>query len=159
MNSLKLARNTLAISLAMTLVVFLTGCSTLLDDANLWTAAAKQKEVVAVATETAEAKQTAAVPDIPPYVANCVRYGLALSKQKQTQDKTAKAAKAPASKNPAVSENKAVGGAAGPSADALVLANLKTEDERRKCAAAVLAWYKTLQEANRKAAAGKAKTS
>lgn len=127
------------------------GCSTLLDDASLWAAAAKEKEVAAVAA-TPVVNETK-TPDIPPYVANCVRYGLALSKQKQTQDKTKKTAKAPTS--PAVSETKA----AGPSADALVLANLKTEDERRKCAAAVLAWYKTLQEANRKAAAGKAKTS
>jgi len=126
------------------------GCSTLLDDASLWAAAAKEKEIATVAATPVVAEVK--TPDIPPYVANCVRYGLALSKQKADASKAKTVTKTPA-------PEKAAGGGAGPSADALVLANLKTEDERRKCAAAVLAWYKTLQEANRKAAAGKAKTS
>jgi hypothetical protein len=115
------------------------GCSTLLDDANLWTAAAKEQEIKAAVTQTAEVKQEAKTPDVPPYVAKCVRYGLALSKQKQAQDKTAKRAQATAK----------------PSADALVLAEVKTADERQKCAQAVLDYYRKIQKAN----AGKVKTS
>ncbi len=125
------------------------GCSTLLDDANLWTAAAKEREIAAAAVTPAA--NDAKTPDIPPYVAKCVRYGLALSKQKQAQAK----AKKTAQKAPAEGQ----GAAATPSADTLVLAELQTKDERDKCAAAVLAWYKQIQEANRKAAAAKAKTS
>lgn len=116
----------------MILAVSLMGCSTLLGDTELWTAAAKEKEIAAVAPVVNDAK----TPDIPPYVDRCIRYGLAQAKhkkQKQEKTKTEIAAKSP-------------------SADKLVLARLQTEDERRKCARAVLNWYRTLQEANKKAA-------
>jgi hypothetical protein len=108
------------------------GCSTLFGDAEAWTQAANfQKEVVAVTEKTAEAKAPEAkAPDIPPYVARCVKYGLALAKQKQAQDKAAKAS-TPAAK---------------PSADQLVLAEVQTADERQKCAAAVLEYYRATQK-------------
>ena len=120
------------------------GCSTLFDDANLWMAAAKDQEIKAAVTQTAEAKQEAKTPDIPPYVAKCVRYGMALSKQKQVADKAA-----------AKTAGKGQGAAQPPSADALVLAEVKTADERQKCARAVLDYYRSIQKAN----AGKVKTS
>lgn len=154
MTSLERMKSTLVISLAMTLAVSLTACSTLLDDADLWTVAAKEKEIAAVAPPAAAVEPAKVTPEMPAHVVKCVRDGLAAAAKQKPAVKKVKTLtidpKAPTA---------AQGGAVEPSADQLVLAKLKTEEERRKCAAAVLAWYKTLQEANRKAAAGKAKTS
>ena len=134
--------------LAIILTASLTACSTLLEDATVWTALAADQAAKEQAKEVAAAKAAPPVeakikvPDIPPYIEKCVRYGLALQKQKQAVQKAA------------TTEKK-------PTADELVLQEVKTADERAACDKAVLDYYRTIQRANgqKQKVADKAKTS
>jgi len=87
------------------------------------------------------------LPDIPPHIVKCVQ-GTALAKQKVSQKQKGKADK----------QQKIEGKAApvvgsdqkqAPSADVLVLAAVKDRAERRKCAEALIAWYRGVQQANK----------
>jgi homospermidine synthase len=104
----------------------------------------------------AEAKaQPAAVepqqPDVPPFVAKCIKDGLAENNhQKQ-------AAKAKPKQETQQDAAKVVQGQGvkSLSADQLVLTRLRTDEERRKCGKAVLEWYRELQKLQKAKVAAK----
>lgn len=118
---------------ALILSVSLTGCSTYLDgvvsslaaDAEL---AGRQEVVATKAVAEAKPEPPAAIPEMPTFVKACVRFGAAEARQR-AQAKNSKTA----------------------SADELTLGVLKTDDERRKCTKAVMDYYRSVQEANKKA--------
>lgn len=116
---------------SLILTVSLQGCSTLFENAQAWS---ELKQETAVTQTVAEAapEPKAATPNMPPEIERCVRYGLAAAKVAKAKKDGTKL-----------------------SADELAIAAMKSADERAACARAVLAWYRTIQEANKKAAAAK----
>jgi len=122
-----------------------TACSTF-SDAKLWNEDAELKAAV-VAAIAPDVK----LPDIPPHIVKCVQ-GAQLAKQPAKQKGKTKQAKAkPKTKDvPKDAPVQTVEGQKqAPSADVLVLAAVKDKAERRKCAQALIAWYRGVQKANK----------
>ena len=111
--------------------VFLTGCSTLLDDATIWAAAEKVPAPAVKPVAVAETK----TPDVPPAIAKCLEAGHVRAKQ-----------------NAALAAFQKKHGRA-PNADELVVQDMQSTEERNKCALALLQWYRQIQQANKKAVA------
>jgi hypothetical protein len=116
---------TFALALVTTLAVSLTACSDLLRDLDQTSDLTAPKQAA-----PAVAKSEPTHPDVPPHLVAC-----ATATGIKTPSGAAKAAKEPVS------------------ADVKVEALRKASEERRKCALAILSWYKTIQAANKKAEA------
>lgn len=118
---------TFALALATTLAVSLTACSDLLRDLD-------QTSDLSAAKPAAQAvaKSEPTHPDIPGHLIACAT----ATGMKPTAAAAKKEAAAPVV-----------------SADMKVAALQKQSEERRKCALAILSWYKTIQAVNKKAEA------
>ena len=94
-------------------------------------------------------------PDIPPHIEKCIRVGLSAADGQHKQPNQSKAKSKSEEKTKDSGAQTAQGQGKSLSADELVLARLKSDEERRKCARAVLEWYRSLQAAQKEKVAQK----